>query len=76
MRELQIDGTPRGIEELQAQIIEDLKMFEYYLRRLADAESGRRPFLADSDEVPESYRQMVEEYFRALARGGDSGQQR
>ena len=51
-------------------------MFEYYLRRLADTGSGRRPSLADSDEVPESYRQMVEEYFRALARGGDGGQQR
>jgi len=76
MRDLEIDGTPLGIEELQAQIIEDLKMFEYYLRRIADAESGRRPSLADSDEVPESYRQMVEEYFRALARGGDGGRQR
>lgn len=76
MRELEIDGTPLGIDELQAQVIEDLKMFEYYLRRLADAESGRRPSLADSDEVPESYRRMVEEYFRALARGGGSGQQR
>jgi hypothetical protein len=75
MRDLEFDGTPRGIEELRGQIIEELKMFEYYLRRLADADSGRRPTLADSDEVPESYRQMVEEYFRALARSGDSGGQ-
>lgn len=68
MSSLALDGTPRGIEELRASVIEDLKLFEYALRRLADPETARRPSLADSDEVPERYRELVEEYFRSLSR--------
>ena len=73
MREWEFDGTPRGIDALRDQVIEDLKLFEYTLRRLADADNGPRPALADSDEVPEGYRKQVEEYFRALSRGTGSG---
>ena len=68
MRNWQFDGTPRGIDELRHQVIDDLKLFEYTLRRLVNAELRPWPALADSDEVPEGYRKQVEEYFRALSR--------
>jgi hypothetical protein len=78
MREWQFDGTPRGIDELRDDVIEGLKLYEYALRRLAEADGGSRPALTDSDEVPEGYRKLVEEYFRALGRaqGGSGGRQR
>jgi len=75
MRQWEFDGTPRGINELRDQVIEDLKLFEYALRRMADANNGQRPALADSDEVPEGYRKAVDEYFRALSRGPGGQQQ-
>jgi hypothetical protein len=34
------------------------------------------PSLADSDEVPEGYRKLVEEYFRALGRSYGGQRQR
>jgi len=73
MRDWEFDGTPRGIDELRDQVIESLKLYEYTLRRLAEAGSGLRPALADSDEVPEGYRKQVEEYFRTLSRSSSSG---
>jgi hypothetical protein len=73
MRQWQFDGTPRGIDELRDQVIQGLKLYEYTLRRLAGADGGSRPALADSDEVPEGYRKQVEEYFRALSRRQASG---
>ena len=77
MRDWEFDGTPRGIDELRHQVIDDLKVFEYTLRRLVDAELSPRPALADSDEVPSGYRKQVEEYFRALSRGSaNPGRQR
>ncbi|MFQ5742087.1 MAG: hypothetical protein ACE5HV_00715 [Acidobacteriota bacterium] len=68
MRDLRLDGTPRGIDELRSKVTEDLKLFEYFLRRLADRISGKRPYLSTSDQVPDGYRKLVEEYYRALAR--------
>jgi hypothetical protein len=59
-------GDPRGIEQLAAAVVEDLKMFEYNLRR--SAEGGRQKLLLSaSDEVPEGWRSLVEEYYRKLS---------
>ena len=77
MRNWEFDGTPRGIDELRDQVIDDLKVFEYTLRRLVDTELRPQPALTDSDEVPSGYRKQVEEYFRALSRSsGRPGRQR
>lgn len=62
------DGTTRGLDELRGDVIDGLKLFEFWLRRVTDATSGQRPQLSSSDAVPEGYRALVEEYFRALAR--------
>ncbi|NKB88404.1 MAG: DUF4175 family protein [Acidobacteria bacterium] len=77
MRDYQadFDGTARGIDQLRDDVIDGLKLFEFWLRRVADAASDERPQLAGSDRVPEGYRDLVEEYFRALAREPEQEQQ-
>ncbi len=55
------------IAELQSFILEELKRFEYRLRREVDSENEEL-FLASSDEVPAGFRELIEEYYRALSR--------
>jgi len=68
-------GNPQGLAELQAQIIQGLKEFEYVLRREIGGSEARELLLTGSDEVPPGYRELVEEYYRSLAEEG-SGQER
>jgi len=64
-------GNLEELARLQERALEAMKRFEYALRReLAGEGAGREPSLAGSDEVPEGFREWVEEYYRALARGG------
>jgi len=52
---------------LQAAAIEKLKKVEFALRR--QAESGNDSLsLSGSDQVPDGFRQAIEEYYRALAK--------
>ena len=55
------------LASLQTEILEELKRFEYRLRREIDAESEEL-FLAASDDVPPGFRELIEEYYRALSR--------
>lgn len=55
------------IERLQAAAIQRLKEFEYALRRQVEGADEERLFLSGSDEVPPDYRELVEEYYRALS---------
>jgi hypothetical protein len=66
-------GDPRGLTELQAQIIQDLKEFEYGLRRQLIGDDGRELLLSGSEDVPSEYRELVEEYYRSLAEGSRKG---
>ncbi len=68
-------GDPRGLAELQAQIIQDLKEFEYALRRELGGGDSRRLLLTGSDEVPPGYRELVEEYYKSLAEQGSENRQ-
>ena len=57
----------KGLEQLQAAAIDKLKKFEFTLRR--KAESGNDSLsLSGSDQVPDGFRQAIEEYYRSLAR--------
>jgi hypothetical protein len=60
-------GEPLGLAKLTAQVVEDLKMLEYALRRGVE---GERPklYLSGSEELPPGYKALVEEYYRSLAR--------
>ena len=51
---------------LQSLLLENLKRFEYRLRREVDTESEEL-FLASSDDVPPGFRKLIEEYYRALS---------
>jgi hypothetical protein len=70
MREL---DDPRAYQDaaviarLQTFILDELKRFEYRLRREVDSENEEL-FLASSDEVPPGFRDVIEEYYRALSR--------
>ncbi|NIR46171.1 MAG: DUF4175 family protein [Gemmatimonadetes bacterium] len=60
-------GDPRGLAELQAQLVRDLKEFEYVLRRELVGSEERELLLSGSDEVPAGYRELVDAYYKALA---------
>ena len=70
-----IYGNPAQVADLQQQILDSLKRLEFGLRREVEGEADRRATLSGSDEVPDGYRDLVEEYYRALARarGGSGG---
>ena len=55
------------LQRLQSTIAEGLKRFEFGLRRRVDADENSI-VLTGSDEVPEEFRRLVQEYYRSLAR--------
>ena len=55
------------LQRLQSTIAEGLKRFEFGLRRRVDADENSI-VLSGSDEVPEEFRKLVQEYYRSLAR--------
>jgi hypothetical protein len=65
---------PKGLEQLEAAAIEKLKKFEFTLRRKADAGNDSLS-LSGSDQVPEGFRQAIEEYYRSLAKKSAPQQQ-
>ena len=66
-------GDPADLERLQASIREGLQRVEFRLRREVEGDARERAVLRGSDDVPEGFRKLVEEYFRALAREGGRG---
>jgi hypothetical protein len=66
-------GEPRGLDQLESEIIQGLKDFEFNLRKTLLGDEGDRLFLAGSDDVPKGYRELVEQYYRELSRRGGGG---
>ena len=69
LKQLQDPRSYQNVEELvrrQAEVTERLKRFEYSVRQQVD--DGKAVALSNAEEVPESHRPLVEEYFRSLAR--------
>jgi hypothetical protein len=61
-------GDPLEMASLQEQALDALMRAEFDLwQRIGGGESGR-PAVGDPSRVPPRYRQMVEEYYRAIAR--------
>jgi hypothetical protein len=56
------------LEGLQAAVAEGMKRFEFNLRRQAEMK-GSEVFLSGSDDVPEEYRKLVEQYYKSLSKG-------
>ena len=61
-----IYNDPAALAKLQAAALERLKQFEFTLRRKLGA-GDESLALSGSDEVPASFRQAIEEYYRSLA---------
>ena len=57
----------RAAADLRAQTLEGLKAFEFALRREFGAGADDRVLLGRPGDVPASFKQYVEEYYRALA---------
>jgi hypothetical protein len=72
-RQLQSDeayGDPAALADLSEDLLNQLKRLEFGLRREVEGGGERRATLTGADDVPDGYRRLVEEYYRALARGG------
>jgi hypothetical protein len=70
LRELQDNRIYQDVAELQKTqefVAEGLKRFEFDLRRKLQAEEGG-VVLSGTDQVPEEFRKLVEQYYRSLAR--------
>jgi hypothetical protein len=62
-------ANPESVARLEQTVTDNIKRFEYTLRRKLDA-NGNQVFLSGSDDVPEQYRKLVEQYYRSLSKGG------
>jgi hypothetical protein len=60
-------GDQKAIAELSSQVVEGLKEYEFAVRRQFAEVEEQRPFGTGADQVPEQYRKLVEEYYKALA---------
>ena len=75
MRALDRERTyadPMEVMRLQQELVETIKQLEFRLRREFAADEEGEIFLYQSGDVPDEYRALVEEYYRALARGRGS----
>ena len=53
---------------------DNIKRFEYTLRRRLEQNTSQ-VFLSGTDDVPEQYRKLVEQYYRSLSKPGGGGKQ-
>ena len=72
MRALDRDRTyadPEEVMRLQSELVDGMKQLEFRLRREFATDEDDQLLLHRSGDVPEEYRALVEEYYRALSRG-------
>ena len=62
-------ANPETVAALERSVTDNIKRFEYTLRRRLDANASQ-VFLSGTDDVPEQYRKLVEQYYRSLSKGG------
>lgn len=65
-------ANPETLARLQQAVTDNVKRFEYTLRRRLDANASQ-VFLSGTDDVPEQYRKLVEQYYRSLSKGTGGG---
>jgi uncharacterized protein (DUF1786 family) len=62
-------ASAQNVAGLEQAVADNVKRFEYTLRRKLDANQSQ-VFLSGTDDVPEQYRKLVEQYYRSLSKGG------
>ncbi len=60
-------GDPAGLRQLQEAAVEGLKRLEFGLRRELRQDGRDEVLLSGSGAVPDSYRRLVEQYFKSLS---------
>ncbi len=60
---------PLGVQELTNAALETLKKFEFDLRKKLD-QSSNALFLNANEEIPANFRNLIEEYYKSLAKKG------
>ena len=74
LRELDDDRVYKDVEELerlQSQVTESMKRFEFDLRRQVEGADAQL-LLSGSDDVPEKFRKIVEQYYRSLSKAPEA----
>jgi hypothetical protein len=61
-------NDPEELSQLRSQVVQGFKEFEFTLRRQLGGIEADRPALGGNENVPAGYRDMVNEYFKALSR--------
>ena len=63
-----LGADPRGMELLESEVLDSLRQIEFELRRSRFGGEDASVATLGGERIPEAYREMVEEYFRALSR--------
>jgi hypothetical protein len=63
------------LTRLQGQVADSMKRFEYALRRKVEGDANQ-VLLSGSDEVPEQFRKLVEQYYRSLSKAPEKPAER
>lgn len=63
-----LGADPRGMELLESEVLDSLRQIEFELRRSRFGGEEASVATLGGERIPEAYREMVEEYFRALSR--------
>ena len=61
-------GDPASAARLQREVVEGVKEFEFGLRRALLGTDGEKLRLSGTEDIPEGFRKLVEEYYRSLSR--------
>jgi hypothetical protein len=61
--------NPQGLQDLYATALEKFKTLEFEIRKRVDT-SNEQLYLSGSEDVPPSFKSLIEEYYRALAKKG------
>jgi len=61
--------NPTGLNELYSTAVQKFKALEFEIRKRVDTTNGQL-FLSGSEDVPPSFKSLIEEYYRALAKKG------
>jgi hypothetical protein len=61
--------NPAGLQELYQTAVDRFKALEFEIRKRTDT-SNANLFLSGSEDVPPSFRSLIEEYYRTLSKKG------
>ena len=60
---------PKGLQDLYAAAVEKFKALDFAIRKRVDT-TNEQLFLSGSEDIPESFKALIQEYYRQLAKKG------